>query len=103
MRPGESVVGRDLLDLYLLPKNNVYTFSYLDLEGKQIDPTNVLDRQIPYVILNEQSVIERYGGANPIYYDWVNTYGDELYRFQGRRWATSVHSINYERLADARL
>lgn len=99
--PGTSVVGRDLLDLYLLPKNNVYTFSYLNLVGKVIDPTNLIDREIPYAILNEQSLIEGYGGANQTYYDWVKQYSEPIYHFAGRRYNTSVHKLDYARIAMA--
>jgi 4-amino-4-deoxy-L-arabinose transferase-like glycosyltransferase len=95
--PGVAIVGRDLLDLYLMPKQNVYTFSYLNLLGRPVDPANVLERKIPYAILNDQSLIEGYGGANPAYYDWVRRNGEPIQSFQGRLYETSVYQLDYSR------
>jgi F5/8 type C domain-containing protein len=94
--PGVGVVARDLLDLYLLPKNEVYTYGYLDLIGWAVDPTNILDRRIPYAILNDQSLFEGYGGANDTYYGWVRRNGEQVQRFDGRLWSTYVYRIDYE-------
>jgi hypothetical protein len=95
--PGTAIVGRDLLDLYLMPKQAVYTFSYLNLTGRSAEPANILDRRIPYVILNDQSLLQRYGGANPRYYEWVQQNGREASRFEGRRYNTYVYEIDYTR------
>jgi hypothetical protein len=94
---GTPVVGRDLLDLYLMPKQAVYTFSYLNLIGRNIDPANVRDRSIPYALLNDQSVQERYGGANPTYYQWVYSNGDQIEKFTGRLYNTYVYHLDYSR------
>jgi hypothetical protein len=94
---GTLVVGRDLLDLYLLPKQGVYTFSYLNLIGKFIDPANIRERRIPYALLNDQSVQQRYGGANPVYYEWVQENADEILTFKGRLYKTAVYEMDYTR------
>ncbi|MEO5951456.1 MAG: discoidin domain-containing protein [Chloroflexia bacterium] len=94
---GSLVVGRDLLDLYLLPKQGVFTFSYLNLIGKLIDPANIRERRIPYALLNEQSLQQRYGGANPVYYSWVQQNGKELSQFDGRLYDTFVYGMDYSR------
>jgi hypothetical protein len=94
---GTRIVGRDLLDLYLMPKQGVYTFSYLNLIGKAIDPANIRERNIPYALLNDQSVQQRYGGANPVYYSWVQENGDQIMSFDGRLYKTLVYKIDYTR------
>ncbi len=95
LAPGTAVVGRDLLDLYLMPKQAVYTFSYLNLIGRFIDPANIRDRAIPYALLNDQSVQERYGGANPVYYQWVHENGNVIQRFNGRLYNTYAFKMDY--------
>jgi hypothetical protein len=95
--PDAAVIGRDLLDLYLLPKNAVYTFDVFPDVPNTIVPADIIEKQIPYTILNEQSLREGYGGANPDYYKWVGENGDEIYRFTGRIWKTSVYQIDYSR------
>lgn len=95
--PGTPVAGRDILDMYLMPKQKVYAFSYLDLSGKSLDPADVLAQRIPYTILNDQSLIQRYGGANPIYYSWVRTNAEEVNSFAGRRYDTYVYRVDYNK------
>jgi hypothetical protein len=95
--PGTSVVGRDLLDMFLLPKQNVYAFSYLNLQGNALDPAYVAERRIPYTILNDQSLLQGYGGANPLYYDWVKQNGKLVDSFNGRRYGTYVYSMDYRK------
>ncbi len=94
---GEAVVGRDLLDLYLMPKNAVYTFSYLNFVGRSVDPANLIERRIPYAILNDQSLLEGYGGANVEYYDWVRRNGDQISDFKGRIYNSYAYRIDYTR------
>jgi 4-amino-4-deoxy-L-arabinose transferase-like glycosyltransferase len=96
---GTPVVGRDSLDMYLLPRNPVYVYGFFPDAPHQIDPAAVIQNQIPYTVLNDQSVLEGYGGANPGYYEWVRQSGSEVYHFAGRTWNTSVYHLDYSRLA----
>ncbi|HUP28379.1 MAG TPA: discoidin domain-containing protein [Chloroflexia bacterium] len=99
--PGQGVVGRDLLDLYLMPKNGVYTFSYLNYVGRtSVDPANLIERKIPYAILNDQSLLEGYGGANPVYYDWVRENGKQIDQFRGRLYNTYAYKLEYTARAE---
>ena len=93
--PGTPVVGRDLLGLYLMPKQAVYTFGYLNLGGEDIEVAQLTNNRIPYAILNEQSLLQRYGGANPEYYEWVEQNGKPLEEFQGRKYKTWIYQIEY--------
>jgi hypothetical protein len=95
--PGTAIVGRDLLDLYLLPRQAVYTFSYLNFIGREADPANIRDRKIPYALLNDQSLQQRYGGANPLYYQWVYANGNEAQRYSGRLYNTYLYQLDYTR------
>ena len=95
--PGTSVVGRDLLGLYLMPKQAVYTFGYLNLAGERVEVAELTDNNIPYAILNEQSLLQRYGGANPEYYEWVEQNGKPVTEFQGRKYKTSIYEIDHSR------
>lgn len=95
--PGTAIVGRDLLDLYLLPKQAVYTFSYLNFIGRDADPANIRDRAIPYALLNDQSLQQRYGGANPLYYQWVYANASEVQKFNGRLYNTYLYRMDYSR------
>ena len=99
LQPGTAIVGRDLLDLYLMPRQAVYTFTYLNYTGRYAEPANILDRRIPYAILNDQSLQQRYGGANQRYYDWVHQNGTEISRFEGRKYNTYVYQMDYTRPA----
>lgn len=92
--PGTPVVGRDLLGMYLMPKQAVYTFGYLNLAGERADVLQIAVRRIPYAILNEQSLLQRYGGANPAYYDWVRQSGESVAEFQGRKYRTTAYRID---------
>jgi 4-amino-4-deoxy-L-arabinose transferase-like glycosyltransferase len=96
-RPGESIVGRDPLDFYLLPKNTVYAVSFLSDFGNPVVPMDIAERQIPYAILNDKALYERYHGANVPYYDWVRRNGNVDYTFEGRLWDTFVYKLNYDR------
>jgi 4-amino-4-deoxy-L-arabinose transferase-like glycosyltransferase len=93
--PGTEVVGRDLVGLYLMPKQAVHTFGYLNLAGEDITVSEVTNRRIPYAVLNEQSLLQRYGGANPEYYEWVEASGEPVVEFQGRKYKTSIYEIEY--------
>ena len=95
--PGTAVIGRDLLDLYMLPRNDTYTYAYLNLTSRPIDPAAVVETKAPYVILNEQSLLQHYGGANPTYYEWVYRYGMPVFNFEGRLWETSVYYIDHSK------
>jgi len=95
--PGAGVLGRDVLDMYLLPKNVVYAYGYLSYAGRSVNPDDVLSQHTPYAILNDQSLLQGYGGANPGYYDFVRANGAPLYVFRGWQWSTEVYTINLER------
>ncbi len=95
--PGAGVLGRDVLDMYLLPKNVVYAYGYLSYTGRSVNPDDVLSQHTPYAILNGQSLLQGYGGANPGYYDFVRANGAPLYVFRGWQWSTEVYAINLER------
>lgn len=97
LAPGTPIAGRDILDMYLMPKQKVYAFSYLDLSSKSLNPADVLAQRIPYTILNDQSLIQHYGGANPSYYSWVRTNAEQVNRFAGRRYGTYVYKIDYSK------
>lgn len=95
--PGTPVVGRDLLGLYLMPKQAVYTYGYLNLAGERAEVAALTANNIPYAILNQQSLLQRYGGANPEYYAWVEQNGTPVAEFQGRKYKTSVYQIDHSR------
>ncbi|MGA7729840.1 MAG: discoidin domain-containing protein [Chloroflexia bacterium] len=95
--PGSSVVGRDPLDFYLLPKSVVYAVSFLSDFGNPVVPMDIAERKIPYAILNDQALYERYHGANVPYYDWVQRNGSLNYTFPGRLWNTYVYSLDYSK------
>jgi hypothetical protein len=95
LAPGASIVGRDALDIYLLPKQDVYTFSVFPEVPNTIVPYNIVERKIPYAILNDQALLEGYAGANPGYYRWVGANGHLDYQFEGRIWNTQVYFLDY--------
>jgi 4-amino-4-deoxy-L-arabinose transferase-like glycosyltransferase len=95
---GTSIVGRDALDIYLLPKQDVYTFSVFPEVPNTIVPYNIVEKKIPYAILNDQALLEGYAGANPGYYRWVGANGDLAYHFEGRIWNTQVYFLDYNRI-----
>ncbi len=96
--PGSAVVGRDALDIYLMPRNQVYTYSVFPNAPNAIVPWSVIENRIPYAILNGQSELERYSGANPGYYKWVAQHGTPVDVFRGRIWDTSVYYLDYSKL-----
>ncbi|HEY0071614.1 MAG TPA: glycosyltransferase family 39 protein [Chloroflexia bacterium] len=94
--PGTQVVGRDLLGLYLMPKQAVYTFGYLNLADERAEVAKLTASKIPYAVLNEQSLLQRYGGANPEYYAWVEQNGQPVAEFQGRKYRTTVYELKHD-------
>ena len=98
LAPGQGVVGRDALDLYLLPKNPVYVISFLANSSDEFVPLDITERGVPYAILNDQALAERYNGANELFYDWVRANSDLVYRFDGRRWSSYAYRIDYSRV-----
>ncbi|HEX8220658.1 MAG TPA: glycosyltransferase family 39 protein [Chloroflexia bacterium] len=94
--PGTQVVGRDLLGLYLMPKQAVYTYGYLNLVGERAEVAKLTASKIPYAVLNEQSLLQRYGGANPEYYAWVEQNGKPVAEFQGRKYRTTVYELEHD-------
>lgn len=100
--PGAGVVGRDALDLYLLPRNPVYVISFLANTAESFVPLNIAEKQVPVAILNEQALAEHYNGANEIFYNWVQENGDRLTTFHGRRWQTAAYRIDYARAGASR-
>lgn len=94
--PGTPVVGRDLLGMYLMPKQAVYTYGYLNLAGERAEVAQLTANKIPYAVLNEQSLLQRYGGANPEYYAWVEQNGRPVAEFQGRKYKTSLYQVEHD-------
>ncbi len=98
--PGTAVLGRDTLDLYLLPKNAVHIASFLADAGEPFVPAAIAEKGIPYAILNDQAAAEHYNGANEFYYNWVRQNGDQVYQFDGRRWSSYAYRIDYNRVTN---
>lgn len=95
--PGSEVLGRDPLDLYLLPKAAVYTFFEGNRGPLQLIPGEIVAKKIPYAILNDQALVEGYAGANAPYYDWTMKKGQRIHEFKGRLWNTYVYQIDYSK------
>ncbi|MDQ6693215.1 MAG: discoidin domain-containing protein [Chloroflexota bacterium] len=93
---GAGVVGRDALDVYLLPRQNVYTAAFSSAAVAP-DPVDVVAGKIPYAILSDKSLFSRYGGANENYYSWVSRYGDRIVSFQGSVWGTGAYHLDYSK------
>jgi F5/8 type C domain/Dolichyl-phosphate-mannose-protein mannosyltransferase len=91
---GTPIAGRDLVDTFLLPHLAVFSYS---LAPDAIAATSIARQKIPFAILSEQFLAQRYGGANPAFYDFVQQTGSLFYVFNGRVWKTYVNQIDYSR------
>jgi hypothetical protein len=100
--PGAAIIGRDLLDVYLLPKNAVYTFSVFPDVPTIIVPGEVTDKAIPYVILSDKALLERYAGANAEFYSWVRQNGTPIAQAGGWRANAYAYQIDLGRAAETR-
>jgi hypothetical protein len=95
--PGAGVVGRDLLDIYLLPKSHVYIATGIANAPGGLLPMDVAAREIPYVILSEQNLAHGYSGANQEFHDWVEAHGEQVVAFEGRLYSTSAYRMDYSK------
>jgi 4-amino-4-deoxy-L-arabinose transferase-like glycosyltransferase len=93
---GTAVVGRDVTDLFMLPKDVVY---WHDTLLSSVTPRWMVQHTVEYAILNDQYLVESYGGANQALYDFVRQYGQPIQQFVGRRWDTNAYWIDYVRVA----
>jgi hypothetical protein len=96
--PGAGVVGRDLLDIYLLPKNPVHIAAGFANAPGSLVPMDVAERRIEYAILSEQSLAQGYSGANEEFYEWVEAHGEQVASFEGRLYSTSAYRLDYSSL-----
>jgi 4-amino-4-deoxy-L-arabinose transferase-like glycosyltransferase len=93
---GARVIGRDVTDVFMLPKSVVY---WGDASPEQFIPRRIVQEKIDFAVLNDQYLLEGYSGANKVYYDFVHRYGTPIRQFAGRRWSTDAYKIDYARVA----